>query len=91
MHLDRHPVGAARQAVKRDARPKVGAHVDDDGVTVAHAVGGERVVALLPLERVRPDAARRRTLSDLPPPPPSPDSKPSTPAHLDEVGESKQL
>ena len=36
-------------------------------------------------------AARRRTLSDLPPPPPSPDSKPTTPVNLDEVGESKQL
>ena len=44
-----------------------------------------------PEDRARRDAARRRTLSDLPPPPPSPDSKPSTPAHLDEVGESKQL
>ena len=44
-----------------------------------------------PEDRSRRDAARRRTLSDLPPPPPSPDSKPSTPAHLDEVGESKQL
>ena len=44
-----------------------------------------------PEDRSRRDAARRRTLSDLPPPPPSPDSKPSTPAHLDEAGESKQL
>jgi len=42
-------------------------------------------------DKSRRDAARRRTLSDLPPPPPSPDSKPATPAHLDAVGESKQL